>query len=59
VVLLALCVFLGEFAPALRQPEFMPTTTAIEVTGDWPEPPAQPATQDEILMSVVDVDNGI
>src|SRR5207253_2540102 len=49
VVLLALCVFLGEFAPALRQPEISATTTT-EVTGDWPEPPAQPATQDEILM---------
>jgi predicted anti-sigma-YlaC factor YlaD len=57
VVLLALSVFLGEFAPALRQPDFAATTT--EVTGDWPEPPAQPATQDEVLMSLVDMDNGI
>ena len=56
VVLLALSVFLGEFAPALRQPEFAATT---EITGDWPEPPAQPATQDEVLMSLVELDNGI
>ncbi len=59
VVLLALCVFLGEFAPALRQPELASATAATEISGDWPEPPAQPATQDEILMFVVDVDNGI
>ena len=56
VVLLALSVFLGEFAPALRQPDFAATT---EITGDWPEPPAQPATQDEVLMSLVELDNGI
>lgn len=67
LVLLALSVFLGEFAPALRQPEYAATTstqpevvgtTPTEATGDWPEPPAQPATQDEVLMSLVDVDNG-
>jgi predicted anti-sigma-YlaC factor YlaD len=58
VVLLALSVFLGEFAPALRQSEFSATTTT-EITGEWPEPPAQPATQDEILMTLVDADNGI
>jgi predicted anti-sigma-YlaC factor YlaD len=62
VVLLALSVFLGEFAPALRQAEVISTGTApaaTEVIGDWPEPPAQPATQDEVLMSLVGVDNGI
>jgi len=56
VALLALSVFLGEFAPALRQPEFAATT---EITADWPEPPAQPATQDEVLMSLVEMENGI
>jgi predicted anti-sigma-YlaC factor YlaD len=59
VVLLALSVFLGEFSPVLRQPEVLPTGAATaEVTSDWPEPPAQPATQDEVLMSLVDVENG-
>ena len=58
VVLLALSVFLGEFGQALRQPEIA-TANTTEITGDWPEPPAQPATQDEVLMSLVDVDNGI
>lgn len=56
VVLLALSVFLGEFSPALRQPDMSATT---EVTGDWPEPPVQPATQDEVLMSLAEMENGI
>jgi Phage related protein len=60
VVLLAISVFLGEFAPALRQPQIAATgPTQTQVTGDWPEPPVQPSTQDEVLMSLVDVDNGI
>lgn len=60
LALLALSVFLGEFSPALRQPEAVSTVTATtEISSDWPEPPAQPATQDEVLMSLVDVDNGI
>jgi len=56
VALLALSVFLGEFAPALRQPE---AGGATEITADWPEPPAQPATQDEVLMSLSETENGI
>ena len=56
MVLLALSVFLGEFAPALRQPDLTATT---EVVGDWPEPPAQLATQDEVLMSLAEAENGI
>jgi hypothetical protein len=60
VVLMALSVFLGEFSPALRQTDVISTgATITEVTSDWPEPPAQPATQDEVLMSLVGVDNGI
>ncbi len=62
MVLLALSVFLGEFSPALRQVETVSGGAAgatAEVTSDWPEPPAQPATQDEVLMSLVGVDNGI
>jgi predicted anti-sigma-YlaC factor YlaD len=35
VVLLALSVFLVEFAPALRQPDM---SSATEVAGDWLEP---------------------
>jgi predicted anti-sigma-YlaC factor YlaD len=60
VVLLALSVFLGEFSPALRQAEVAPTAS-VEVTSEWPEPPAQPApiTQDEVLLSLVGVDNDI
>jgi hypothetical protein len=58
--LLALSVFLGEFAPALRQAEAVSTgAVTAEISSDWPEPPAQPATQDEVLMSLVDMDNGI
>ena len=56
VALLALSVFLGEFAPALRQPDM---GSATEVAADWPEPPAQPATQDEVLMSLAEAENGI
>jgi predicted anti-sigma-YlaC factor YlaD len=56
VVLLALSVFLGEFAPALRQPDVGATT---EIAGDWPEPPTPPATQDEVLMSLAEAENGI
>jgi len=56
VTLLALSVFLGEIAPALRQPDLV---AATEVAGDWPEPPAQPATQDEVLMSLAEAENGI
>jgi hypothetical protein len=63
VALLALSVFVGEFSPALRRPEVSSTATATpsraEVTNDWPEPPAVPATQDEVLMSLAGVDNGI
>jgi predicted anti-sigma-YlaC factor YlaD len=62
VALLALSVFLGEFSPALRQPAVVVTgsvTNGTEITNDWPEPPASPATKDEVLMSLVEVDNGI
>lgn len=64
VVLLALSVFLGEFSPALRRPDVAATAAATaasgaEITNDWPEPPAQPATQDEVLLSLVGMDNGI
>jgi hypothetical protein len=58
VALLALSVFLGEFAPALRQPD-PGGVASMEITGDWPEPPAQPATQDEVLMSLAEAESGI
>ena len=53
---LALSVFLVEFAPALRQPDM---GSGAEIAVDWPEPPAQPATQDEVLMSLAEAENGI
>jgi hypothetical protein len=60
VVLLALSVFLREFTPVFRQGEVSTTANrGAELMNDWPEPPAQPATQDEVLLSLVDVDNGI
>jgi hypothetical protein len=62
VVLLALSVFIGEVSPSLRRADVVPTpTSSVEMTSDWPEPPAQPvpATQDEVLLSLVGVDNGI
>jgi hypothetical protein len=60
IVLLALSVFLREAAPALRQSDAPVTANrGAEVISDWPEPPAQPATQDEVLMTLVGADNGI
>jgi hypothetical protein len=60
VVLLALSVFLGEFSPSLRRVDIGSSgTSSPEVVGAWPEPPSQPVTQDEVLMSLVETDNGI
>jgi hypothetical protein len=59
VVLLALSVFLGEFSPTLRRVDVgSASTSGPEITGTWPEPPAQPVTQDEVLMSLVETDTG-
>ena len=50
VILLALSVYLREFAPART----MGFNTQAEVGAGMPEPPAQPADADEVLMSLAD-----
>ena len=55
VVLLALSVYLAEFASVRGMTFANPQT---EVGAAMPEPPAQPANADEVLMSLVDKDNG-
>jgi hypothetical protein len=55
VVLLAASVYLVEFAPPFDMPA---TTSQTEVAGVMPEPPAQPSNQDEVLMSLVEMENG-
>src|SRR5579864_3620287 len=56
VVLLALSVYLREFAPARG-------TAAVngpaEIGAGLPEPPAQPADADEVLMSLADTEDAI
>lgn len=56
VVLLALSVYLREFAPAR-------SVTAVnapaEIGAGMPEPPAQPADADEVLMSLADSGDSI
>ena len=56
VALLALSVYLGEFAPtrgtvALNGP--------VEIGAGLPEPAAQPANADEVLMSLADTEDAI
>lgn len=55
VLLLAASVYLVEFAPPVSLPE---TTAQAEVVGLMPEPPAQPANQDEVLVSLAEMENG-
>jgi len=55
VVLLAASVYLVEFAPPFEMPA---TTSQTEVVGLMPEPPAQPSNQDEVLMTLVEMENG-
>jgi len=55
VLLLAASVYLVEFAPPFEMPA---TTSQTEVVGVMPEPPAQPSNQDEVLMSLVEMENG-
>ena len=55
VLLLAASVYLVEFAPPMNLP---PTTAQAEVVGLMPEPPAQPANQDEVLMTLAEMENG-
>lgn len=55
VLLLAASVYLVEFTPPVSLPE---TTTQTEVVSLMPEPPAQPANQDEVLISLAEMENG-
>jgi hypothetical protein len=51
VVLLALSVYLREFAPARGT---VAVNAPAEIGAGMPEPPAQPADADEVLMSLAD-----
>ena len=55
VLLLAASFYLVEFAPPFEMPA---TTSQTEVVSVMPEPPAQPSNQDEVLMSLVEMENG-
>ena len=55
VVLLALSVYLREFTPARTVAGNPPT----EIGAGMPEPPAQPADADEVLMSLADAGDAI
>ncbi len=55
VLLLAASVYLVEFAPSINLPS---ATSEAEVIGLMPEPPAQPANQDEVLMTLAEMENG-
>lgn len=54
VVLLALSVYLQEFAPARGA---VALNATAEIGAVLPEPPAQPADADEVLMSLADTGN--
>jgi hypothetical protein len=58
VLLLAASVYLVEFAPPFEMPATTSTTSQTEVVGLMPEPPAQPSNQDEVLMTLVEMENG-
>lgn len=56
VVLLALSVYLREFAPARTA---VAVSSPTEIGAGLPEPPAQPADADEVLMSLADSGDSI
>ena len=56
VALLALSVYLREFAPARNSAA---VNVPVEIGAGLPEPPAQPADADEVLMSLVDAGDAI
>jgi hypothetical protein len=56
VVLLALSVYLREFAPARGA---VALNAPAEIGTIMPEPPAQPADADEVLMSLADSGDSI
>jgi predicted anti-sigma-YlaC factor YlaD len=59
VVLLALSVYLAEFAPPFHMPAMSSQSeaTQVEIGTGMPEPPAQPADQDEVLTSLAERTN--
>ena len=59
VVLLALSVYLAEFAPPFHMPAMTSQSeaTQVEMGTGLPEPPAQPANQDEVLTSLAERTN--
>jgi predicted anti-sigma-YlaC factor YlaD len=56
VVLLMLSVYLREFAPARGT---LAVNVPVEIGAGMPEPPAQPADADEVLMSLADTEDAI
>ncbi len=56
VVLLAFSLYLAQWAPVRATP---PIAAPAEAGAGLPEPPASPATADEILMSLAEVGNAI
>jgi hypothetical protein len=57
VLLLALSVYLAEFAPPFRMPTINSETSQTEVGAGMPEPPSQPSSQDEVLTSLAEKTN--
>jgi hypothetical protein len=60
-VLLALSVYLAEFAPPFRLPVSgsAQMESQVELGAGLPEPPAQPSDADEVLTSIAESPNGI
>jgi anti-sigma factor RsiW len=55
VLLLAASFYLIEFTPPVDVPS---ASSQSELIGLIPEPPAQPANQDEVLMTLAEMENG-
>lgn len=55
IILMALTVYLFEYGPAPRR---APAVTQTEITEGLPEPPAQPANKDEVLLSLAERTHG-
>ena len=60
-VLLALSVYLAEFAPPFRAPAASAPaiTSQAELGAGLPEPAPQPSNEDEVLTSLAETANGI
>ena len=55
VLLLAASFYLIEYTPPVDVPS---AGSQSEIVGLMPEPPAQPANQDEVLMTLAEMENG-